>query len=52
MIQQIDNGVTRTMANYKIIKRDGKKTEFDINKISNAMKKAFEATNTDYTDTN
>ena len=35
---------------YQIIKRDGKKTEFDINKISNAMKKAFEATNTDYTD--
>ncbi len=35
---------------YQIIKRDGKKTEFDINKIAGAMKKAFEATNTDYTD--
>ena len=35
---------------YHIIKRDGKVTEFDIAKIANAMKKAFEATNTEYTD--
>ncbi len=35
---------------YQIIKRDGKKVDFDINKITNAMKKAFEATETDYTD--
>ena len=35
---------------YQIIKRDGKVTEFDIAKIANAMKKAFEATNTEYTD--
>ncbi len=35
---------------YKIIKRDGQITDFDISKIANAMKKAFEATNTDYTD--
>ncbi len=35
---------------YQIIKRDGKIADFDISKIANAMKKAFEATNTDYTD--
>ncbi len=35
---------------YQIIKRDGKVVEFDINKIASAMKKAFEATNTEYTD--
>ncbi len=35
---------------YQIIKRDGKIAEFDISKIANAMKKAFEATETEYTD--
>ena len=35
---------------YQIIKRDGKIVEFDINKIANAIKKAFEATETEYTD--
>ena len=35
---------------YKIVKRDGKIVDFDINKIANAIKKAFEATNTEYTD--
>ncbi len=35
---------------YQIIKRDGKIADFDISKIASAMKKAFEATNTDYTD--
>ncbi len=35
---------------YQIIKRDGKIAEFDIAKIAGAMKKAFEATNTEYTD--
>ena len=35
---------------YKIIKRDGKIADFDIVKIAAAMKKAFEATNTEYTD--
>ena len=35
---------------YQIIKRDGKIVDFDIVKIANAMKKAFDATNTDYTD--
>ncbi|MBQ5801386.1 MAG: ribonucleoside triphosphate reductase, partial [Clostridia bacterium] len=30
--------------------RDGKIVDFDIVKIANAMKKAFDATNTDYTD--
>ena len=35
---------------YQIIKRDGKRVDFDISKITNAMKKAFEATSTDYTD--
>ena len=35
---------------YQIIKRDGTIVAFDISKISDAMKKAFEATNTEYTD--
>ena len=35
---------------YQIVKRDGQIAEFDINKIAGAMKKAFDATNTDYTD--
>ena len=35
---------------YQIIKRDGKIVDFDINKIANAIKKAFEATETEYTD--
>ncbi len=35
---------------YQIIKRDGKVADFDISKIADAMKKAFEATNTEYTD--
>ena len=35
---------------YKIIKRDGQIADFDIAKIASAMKKAFEATNTEYTD--
>lgn len=35
---------------YQIIKRDGKIVDFDITKIANAMKKAFEATETEYTD--
>lgn len=35
---------------YQIIKRDGKVVDFDISKITNAIKKAFEATDTEYTD--
>ncbi len=35
---------------YQIVKRDGKIVDFDINKIANAIKKAFEATQTEYTD--
>ena len=35
---------------YQIIKRDGKVAEFDIKKIADAMRKAFEATETEYTD--
>ena len=35
---------------YQVIKRDGEIVAFDINKIAAAVKKAFEATNTDYTD--
>ncbi len=35
---------------YQIVKRDGKIADFDIVKIANAMKKAFEATNTEYTE--
>ena len=33
---------------YKVVKRDGKIVDFDINKIADAIKKAFDATNTDY----
>ncbi|MBO5789118.1 MAG: ribonucleoside triphosphate reductase, partial [Clostridia bacterium] len=35
---------------YRIIKRNGEVADFDINKIIAAMKKAFEATETEYTD--
>ena len=35
---------------YNVLKRDGEMVRFDINKIANAMKKAFDATNTEYTD--
>ena len=35
---------------YQVVKRDGKFVDFDINKIAAAIKKAFEATNTDYND--
>ncbi len=35
---------------YRVIKRDGRIVDFDIVKIANAMKKAFEATDTNYTD--
>ena len=35
---------------YKILKRDGNIVEFDMNKIADAIKKAFDATETPYTD--
>lgn len=35
---------------YRVIKRDGRIVDFDIVKIASAMKKAFEATDTNYTD--
>ena len=35
---------------YRVVKRDGRIVEFDIGKIAGAMKKAFEATETNYTD--
>ena len=35
---------------YKVLKRDGELVEFDITKISAAISKAFEATQTDYND--
>ena len=35
---------------YQVVKRDGKIVDFDINKIAGAIKKAFEATNTEYND--
>ena len=35
---------------YQVVKRDGQVVEFDITKIAAAMKKAFEATHTDYND--
>ena len=33
---------------YQVVKRDGKIVDFDITKIAEAIKKAFEATNTEY----
>ena len=33
---------------YQVVKRDGKLVDFDIIKISDAIKKAFDATNTEY----
>ena len=35
---------------YQVIKRDGKVVDFNISKIADAMKKAFEATGTEYND--
>jgi ribonucleoside-triphosphate reductase len=35
---------------YRVIKRDGRIVDFDITKIANAMKRAFEATDTNFTD--
>ena len=35
---------------YRVIKRDGRIVDFDLPKIANAMKKAFEATDTNYND--
>jgi ribonucleoside-triphosphate reductase len=35
---------------YQVVKRDGKIVEFDITKIAEAIKKAFDATKTEYTD--
>ena len=35
---------------YQVVKRDGKVVDFDLNKIADAIKKAFDATGTDYND--
>ena len=35
---------------YRVKKRDGELVDFNINKISDAIKKAFEATGTEYND--
>ena len=35
---------------YQVVKRDGKVVDFDLNKIADAIKKAFDATSTDYND--
>jgi len=35
---------------YNVVKRDGQIVSFDISKIVSAIKKAFEATDTDYTE--
>ncbi len=35
---------------YQVVKRDGKRTEFDISKISQAIRKAFDAQNKQYND--
>ena len=32
---------------YQVVKRDGKIVDFDIVKIADAIKKAFDATNTE-----
>ncbi|MBE6969471.1 MAG: ribonucleoside triphosphate reductase, partial [Ruminococcaceae bacterium] len=36
---------------YRVVKRDGRIVDFEIVKIADAMKKAFEATDTNYTET-
>ena len=33
---------------YRVVKRDGRIVDFEISKIAAAMKKAFEATDTNY----
>ena len=33
---------------YQVVKRDGKTTDFNISKISSAIRKAFEAQNKEY----
>ncbi len=35
---------------YQVLKRDGKVADFDINKIASAIRKAFDATQTEYND--
>ena len=35
---------------YQVVKRDGQIVDFDITKIANAIKKAFDATKTEYND--
>ena len=35
---------------YQVVKRDGKVVDFDLNKIADAIKKAFDATSTEYND--
>ncbi len=35
---------------YSVVKRDGQIVSFNINKIADAIRKAFDATNTEYTD--
>ncbi len=35
---------------YNVVKRDGQIVAFNITKIADAIKKAFDATNTDYTE--
>ena len=35
---------------FRVVKRDGKVAEFDLSKINEAIKKAFDATKTNYTD--
>ena len=35
---------------YRVVKRDGKVVDFDITRIAAAIKKAFDATETDYND--
>ena len=43
-------GSLEEMEMYNVVKRDGQIVSFDINKIAEAIKKAFEATGTDYTE--
>ena len=35
---------------YRVVKRDGRVVDFEIDKIAKAMQKAFDATDTNYND--
>ena len=45
-----DETYRRIVMYNKVTKRDGKVVDFDIQKIADAIRKAFDATNTEYND--